>query len=147
MPLTIDYQRLAARMRAPAVARDLELIGVKNPDRLLSFLVFDEPAVAEFVRDVAPVTDDRTLLDFSIPRSLGSGFGLGTWNTKATTAGRNPWNEAFERERYYREHRSSAVPLLRNLGGDTPETVRARIAQEATIPLPHGGVRRVDWKR
>jgi hypothetical protein len=135
-------------MRAPLVARDLELIGIQDVDHLLSFLVFDEPAVAEFVRDAAPVTDDRTLLDFSIPRSLGSGFGLGTWNTRATTTeGRNPWNEAFERERYYREHRSSAVPLLTNLGTDTPEAVAARITERAKIKLPHGGVRRADWKR
>ena len=106
--ITIDYQRLAAKMRRPAIARDLELIGLRDVDHLLALLIFDEAAVADFVRGVAPVTDDQTVLDFAIPRSLGSGFGLGTWNTKAVANARNPWNEAFEREKYYRDHRSSA---------------------------------------
>jgi spermidine synthase len=146
-PLTIDYQRLIARMRQPAVARDLELIGIQDADHLLSFLIFDEAAVADFVRDVEPVTDDRTVLDFSIPRSLGSGFGLGTFNTKANKDGRNAWNEAFERERYYLDHRSSAVGLLRNLGADTPDAIRDRIAQRDTIVLPQKPVSKADWKR
>jgi len=30
--------------------------------------------------------------------------------------------------------------LLRNLGGDIPEIIGTRIAQDATIPPSHGGV-------
>lgn len=147
LPLTIDYQRLTVKMRRPAVARDMELIGVSDADHLLSFLIFDEQAVAEFVRGVEPVTDDRTVLDFAIPRHLGSGFGLGTWNTKAVANGRNPWNEAFERERYYLDHRRSVVPLLRNLGDDTTDAVKARIAERSKIVMPHGGVAVAEWRR
>jgi spermidine synthase len=146
-PLTIDYQRLIARMHAPAIARDLELVGIQDADHLLSFLIFDEPGVAEFVRGVEPVTDDRTVLDFTIPRGLGSGFGLGTFNTKATVDGRNPWSEAFERERWYLDHRRSAVPLLRNLGAETPEAIQARIEERTQIKLPHGGVPHAQWQR
>jgi len=146
-PLTIDYQRLIARMKAPAIARDMELIGIQDADHLLSYLIFDEAGVAEFVRDVEPVTDDHTVLDFTIPRSLGSGFGLGTWNTKAVADGRNPWSEAFARERYYLDHRRPVVPLLRNLGSDSPEAVGLRIAERAKIVLPQGGVVREAFRR
>lgn len=148
MPLVIDYQRLVARMRQPLIARDLELIGVKDADHLLSFFVFDEQAFADFVRSVSPVTDDRTLLDFTIPRNLGSGFGLGTWNTKATTeGGRNPWHEAFAREKFYRDSRRSPVSLLTNLGSDSSETVKERIAERSRVVLPQGVIRQADWKR
>jgi len=148
VPLVIDYQRLVARMRQPLIARDLELIGIQDADHLLSFFVFDEQAFADFVRGVLPVTDDRTLLDFTIPRSLGSGFGLGTWNTKATTEeGRNPWHEAFAREKFYRDSRRSAAPMLTNLGSDSREAIAARIAQRSTTVLPQGVVHRAQWKR
>jgi hypothetical protein len=53
----------------------------------------------------------------------------------------------FPRERYYLEHRTSAVPLLRNLGSDTPDTIAARIAERAKIVMPHAGVTRAAWRR
>jgi len=78
-PLRIDYQRLKTHMTEPRVNQDLTLAGVRRVDHFLSFFVFDEAAFTEFVRDVPPTTDDRTVIDFTAPRFSGSGFGLGQY--------------------------------------------------------------------
>jgi len=67
-PLRIDYQRLKTHMTEPRVNQDLTLAGVRGVDHFLSFFVFDEAAFTEFVRDVPPTTDDRTVIDFTAPR-------------------------------------------------------------------------------
>jgi len=78
-PLRIDYQRLKTHMTEPRVNQDLTLAGVRRVDHFLSFFVFAEAAFTEFVRDVPPTTDDRTVIDFTAPRFSGSGFGLGQY--------------------------------------------------------------------
>ena len=146
-PLSIDYQRLRARMAESQVARDMELIGVRGVDHLLSFFVFDEAGFADFVRDVQPVNDDRTVLDFTIPRHLGSGFGLGSFNLLARKNGRDPFGEAMIRMQYYRQHARPVVPLLTNLDGDPPAAVAQRIAAHATTPIPTDWIPQTDWRR
>jgi spermidine synthase len=146
-PLTIDYQRLRARMAEPRVRRDMDLSGVRDADHLLSFLIFDEPGLAAFVRDATPVTDDRTVLDFTIPRYLGSGFGLGSWNVRAQRDGRNPFGEAMLRMNFYVKQRRSALPLLTNLGGEAPQAIGRRIAASAIIRIPLDYVPEAKWRR
>jgi spermidine synthase len=146
-PLTIDYLRLRRRMDQPLVRRDMELSGVRDADHLLSFFVFDERGFAEFVRDASPVTDDRTVLDFTIPRYLGSGFGLGSWNIRAQHDGRNPFGEAMIRMNFYGQRRRPVVPLLTNLGGEAPQAIAQRIAASATIPIPNDWVPESKFRR
>jgi hypothetical protein len=145
--LTIDYRRLQARMQEPDVRRDMELSGVHDADHLLSFFMFDESAVAGLVRDVDPVTDDRTVLDFTIPRHLGSGFGLGSWNTRAQRDGRDPFGEAIVRMSLYARQRRPVAPLLTNLGEESAPTVAQRIAARGSIPIPHDWIPESKWRR
>ena len=134
-------------MDAPRIRRDMELSGVRDADHLLAFFVFDERAVADFVRDAVPVTDDRTVLDFTIPRYLGSGFGLGSWNTRAQVDGRDPFGEAMIRMSYYAENRRHVVPLLTNLGGEQPEAIARLIAERSRIQLPSEWIPEAQWRR
>jgi hypothetical protein len=152
-PLTIDYRLLGEKMRRPRVRRDLELMGVDGPDRLLSMFVFDSSALADFVGDVPPVTDDRTVLDFSMPRFIGSGFGTGSFSPLAPIAdagGRvRPFDVAQERGLMYHGLRRSVVPQLTNLGGEDPRTVERRIAEQER-PLMARGPRPIPeaaWRR
>jgi spermidine synthase len=146
-PLRIDYRRLRERMSRPRIRRDLDLIGVIDADHLLSFFRFDEAAFAEFVRGVAPVTDDRTVLDFSMPRYLGSGFGLGTFNPLVRRDGESPLTITTERTQYYASLGRSVVPYLTDLGDETREAVAARIAARATTPVKHGWISEAKWRR
>jgi spermidine synthase len=146
-PLPIDYRRLRSRMEAPRVKRDLELAGITDVDQLLSFFLFDEAAFREFALPAPPVTDDRTVLDFTMPYYLGSGFGLGTFAHVAREDGRGPLNVANERARFYLARRRSVVPYLINLDGERPEAIEARI--EARLDKGRGGqaIPESEWHR
>jgi len=147
-PQTIDYQELRARAADPKIARDLELMGVADVDQLLASFFFDDATLRAMVKDVAPVTDDRTVLDFTMPRYVGSGFGTHAFlNQRVEADGKTPMGVAVNRLRDYDRQRGSVVPLLTNLGADTPETVQARITARSNVDVPQTFVPREDWKR
>ena len=145
-PLRIDYQRLRTHMAEPQVARDMALSQIRGADHLLSMFIFDDEAFAGFVRGATPTTDDRTVLDFSMPRYVGSGFGLGQFNpTVHDRALRNPFTIVGERKRAYEAMRRSVVPLLTNLGADTPAEVTQRIADAVALPFKAKWYSERDW--
>jgi spermidine synthase len=149
-PLRIDYRRLGEKMRRDRVRQDLELIGVPDPVTLLSMFVFDSAAFASFVEGVEPVTDDRTVLDFSMPRYLGSGFGLGSFNLEVAEDGEFPLQMGFERGRYYYEQRVSPVPSLTNLGTEDPRSLAQRIHAKRRPRWQQGlptAIPEAEWKR
>ena len=90
-PLRLDLDVLAARMADPEIARDLaridpELGGIRIPADLLSLHLMRREAMVEFAGAVAPVTDDRPVVDFTTPRHARANFGLGEWVTGGLTA-------------------------------------------------------------
>jgi hypothetical protein len=110
-------------------------------------MIFDEEAFAAFVKDAEPVTDDNTVLDFSMPKFAGSGFGLGQFSDKVVAQGRSPGSFVEERRRTYAAMRRSPVPYLVNLGPDSPEAVAARIDAATKILAYPPAVAEADWKR
>jgi predicted membrane-bound spermidine synthase len=86
MPLRIDLDVLAARMAGPEIARDLARIdadtgGIRSPSDLLSLHLMGHAGLAAFAGDARPVTDDRSVVDFTTPRHPRANFGLGEWVT------------------------------------------------------------------
>ena len=147
-PLRIDYQKLRRHMTEERrVAQDLALIQVPDVDHLLSWFVFDEAAFAEFVRDVRPTTDDHTVIDFSIPRFAGSGFGLGQFTAPVEVGGVSSMRVVSQRERFYLDQRRSVLPLLFNLGADTPEAIAERITRSRDLPLAPHRYTEAEWRR
>jgi spermidine synthase len=144
-PLRIDYERLKARMAEPRVRRDLELAGITSADDLLRFFTFDEEAFREFALAAPPVTDDHTVLDFTMPYFLGSGFGLGSFTPFAQADGAAPMHAVVERSGFYVSQRRSVVPLLL-LDGETPEEVEARLSLPKHI-APQGPFTEAQWRR
>jgi hypothetical protein len=143
----IDYQRLKQRMAQPAVRRQLGLAGVADADHLLSFFRLDEAAFAALVRDVPPVTDDFTVLDFTMPRYIGSGFGLGQFNFNVHVGQHGPFAVVAERMAYYGNLRRSPVPLLTQTDGEAPEAIEARIAARRQTAIKHPYVSETAWSR
>jgi hypothetical protein len=147
-PLAIDYRRLRERMSRGQVGRDMKLIGMDDVDHLLALFVFDPAAFREFALAAEPVTDDRTVLDFSMPRYVGSGFGFTAASMSVKYGAVSPFNAVQERTRFYFDHRRSVVPLLTNLGGEDPSAIQARIDERATFrekriaPIPEA-----EWRR
>ena len=145
-PLRVDYRRLQAHIAEPRVRQDMDLSQVRDADHLLSFFRFDEAAFADFVRGTSPTTDDRTVLDFSMPRYGGSGFGLGQFNVKVQDAGRNPFMFVGQRKREYEAMQRSVMPYLTNLGGEAPEAIAARIESAKNLPIKTRWFGEAEWR-
>ncbi len=147
-PMTIDYQNLKKRMQEPKVHRDLQLSGYDDIDHFLALFVFDDAGFRAFDAGVRPVTDDHTQLDFSMPRLLGSGFGLGSFNSKVQANGQGTFGPLMERSQYYFSQRRPIAPLLTNLGGDTPAAVQARVDAQAVLYAPQAKLySEKEWRR
>ena len=154
----LDIDALAARMAEPSIARDLARIepdqgGLLTPADLLSLHLMDREAMARFAGDAPPVTDDRSVVDFTSPRRARANFGLGEWVTGGLTAAavgeRGLRSELGLREfdRVY-AFRDSALPLVASYGGRDAaafaEELRARTARREarSAELAIRGVRR-----
>jgi len=81
-PLRVDARRMLERVAAPAVRADLERIGFHGAEELLAHHVLGPESLRAWAGDVAPVTDDRTWVDFSVPQSAAAGFGLFLYQTQ-----------------------------------------------------------------
>jgi hypothetical protein len=147
-PFQLDYGKLKAHFDEGRVRQDMALSQIRDVDHLLSFFVFDEKAFADFVKDARPTSDDHTVLDFTMPRYVGSGFGLGQFNMKVFgTGGSNPFQLTSERRTMYLAQRRSIVPYLTNLGGESPQAIATRIEQRRDLPFVHRIFQEAEWKQ
>lgn len=148
-PLRIDYQLLREKMQRPRVREDLEMSGIKSVEGFLSMFIFSSLALGEFVDGVEPVVDDRTVVDFTMPRYIGSGFGMGTFTLDAREDDLFPFGVALQRGLFYYDRRGSVAPLLTNLEDEDLQQLEARIfeherptTEERAKPIPE-----VAWRR
>jgi spermidine synthase len=63
-PLTIDVAAWQRRMSAPALRTDLDAIGFRSPEDIVSTFVAADGALAKFVGDVPLITDDRPQIEY-----------------------------------------------------------------------------------
>jgi hypothetical protein len=70
-PVPIDLGALRTRVGAsPAIAGDLERIGVRGWSGVLGYFALGEADAARYARGASLNTDDRLALEFSAPRAL-----------------------------------------------------------------------------
>ncbi len=76
--LVINYSDFKARMEDDdLIFTDLEgKVGIKNPVDYLKNFMLSEEGIAGFVKGAQIVTDDRTRVDFTAPRSIDANYGL-----------------------------------------------------------------------
>jgi spermidine synthase len=72
---------LARHFEDPRVGADLASIGIDDPVDFLGYFVMADEEAKAYAGDAPIVTDDRTRLDFTVPRSVESNFGLFNSNT------------------------------------------------------------------
>jgi spermidine synthase len=80
-PRPPDLRVLARHFADPRVRADLESIAIREPADFLAYFVMAGPQVREWADGAPIITDDRTRLDFTVPRSLLSNYGLSNSNT------------------------------------------------------------------
>jgi spermidine synthase len=67
-PARLDFAEIARRMAEPAVARDLAESGIADPLELLSWFAVSAPELRAYCGPGPVLSDDRTVLDFVMPR-------------------------------------------------------------------------------
>lgn len=136
-----DLALLLRHYADPAVQADLAAIGVPDPYAFLGHFVFAGDGVRRFAGAGPLVTDDRTRLDFTVPRSLDSSYGIANANTAGwlvqlmEPGAKHDVGLAvfFRKIRQMMALKEPVLPHLVNLeaAGVPREEVRARLAAAA----------------
>lgn len=80
-PLVVNGENLRRRMSEPKLANDLAKIGIRSPADFLALYLKGGEFLKEYSKDVPPVTDDRSVVDYTTPRQARANFGLGEFLT------------------------------------------------------------------
>lgn len=76
-PLQVDLARLEERMAEAPLREDLVRTEMGTPGDLLSLFLIGGPRLDRWLGEVAPVVDDRTVVDFTTPKLRQAAFGFG----------------------------------------------------------------------
>jgi spermidine synthase len=153
-PLQIDLEQLTRRMAEPRLAHDLARIeaeegGIRTPAELLSLHLAGRETLVAFAGAAAPVTDDRSVVDFTTPRHARAGFGLGEWVTGGLAtfavgrAGLRNETRLREFDRIY-TFRDPAVVAVSDYGGRDPGQFAAELRERTWIREMRAGQRMRD---
>jgi spermidine synthase len=143
-PHAPDVALLEERFADPAVGRDLATIPMRDPYHFLSHFVGSGEQLEPMWRDMPLVEDDHTRLDFTVPRSKDSYFGIANYNTGGWLiqlmepgAQHDVAFTAFVAKiRHLAGYKQPVVPYLRGLDGLGAEEVERRVeAALATLPV------------
>lgn len=67
-PLKLDYEAIRRAAALPMVSEDLEEIGLRDPDKLISSFVCDERTLTELLASYPLNTEDHPIIEFESPR-------------------------------------------------------------------------------
>ncbi len=95
--------------------------------RFLSFFLLGDEATRALVAEYEPVRDDRTMVDYSIPRFVGSGFGFSLYTYRIGSQVDNPQRVMRARFREYASWADSAERIIPDAG--QAELVNRAIAE------------------
>jgi tetratricopeptide (TPR) repeat protein len=130
-PLVVNPENLRKRMSEPSLSRDLGRIGIRSPADLLALHLKGGEFLKAYTADASPVTDDRSVVDYTIPRQARANYGLGEFTTGGLyLSGVGPNGliselRAREFDRIYTS-RDPADPLV----GGTDAAARASLLEE-----------------
>ena len=77
--LVIDYLQLAKNYNIQGVNRDMQGLSIREPLAILSSYLLDEGAVAKFTSGAKINSDNRPILEFSVPKSIYQDTSLPNW--------------------------------------------------------------------
>jgi len=122
VPLSLDVETLARRMQGDAVRADLARLGMGTPAELFELFIAGPAGTRAWLAGATPVTDDRTVVDFTTPRAVYSGFGFGY--SKLTGADAEALRRHVQEVRaMYDRLREPIAPLLTSAGDRATRTL------------------------
>jgi spermidine synthase len=114
-PMPPDFELLVKRFEDPKIKADLATIPYEDPFDFLNYFVMADDEVLEFAGDAPIITDDRTRLDFTVPRSVESFFGISNSISDLYLVNQiDPNANVFMRGARYCRHKRPVFPHLVN---------------------------------
>jgi hypothetical protein len=113
-PLVVDVDEVQRRMESPALAKDAKAMGTPDAETFLSFFLLGDASTRTLVADYEPVTDDRTIVDYSIPHFVGSGFGFHDLTYRIKADDKTPRVITRDRIREYAEWADPVSEIIPN---------------------------------
>ena len=114
-PRPPDLELLVKRFADPKIKADLDTIPYKDPFDFLNYFVMADDEILEFAGDAPVITDDRTRLDFTVPRSVESFFGISNSISDLYLVDQiDPNANVFMRGARYCRHKRPVYPHLIN---------------------------------
>lgn len=133
-PHSPNLELLTEKFADPAVQRDLASIGLSDPFEFLTMFVFGNDGARAFAGDGPLVVDNQTILDFSVPKSKDSFFGMANLNNNywlLNDDGRLHGDQfaAFLRKvAQMGSHRRPVGPEVRGAGDLSPDDLNREVA-------------------
>jgi spermidine synthase len=143
-PRPPDLALLARWFSEPRVKADLATIHYDDPLEFLAYFVMAEDEIPAFAGDVPVITDDRTQLDFTLPRSVESYYGISNSITDDWLVSQMDRRESLVAKSVRMcEHKRSVLPHLVHPDalGLAPEQLRAAL-DERLASLPYACIGR-----
>ena len=75
-PLRVALKSAGERLAMPAVTENLEEWGLQDPLSFFSLLLMKNETVQAYTAGARSIRDDRTIIDYSNPKSIHSSYGL-----------------------------------------------------------------------
>jgi spermidine synthase len=114
-PRPPDLELLTTRFAEPQLEQDLASIPYKDPFDFLNYFVMADDEILEFAGNAPIITDDRTRLDFTVPRSVESFFGISNSITDLYLVNQiDPDANVFMRGARYCRYKRPVFPHLVN---------------------------------
>jgi hypothetical protein len=84
-PFEVDLAKFRERFEAHVPARDRDVMRIHTAEGFLSYFRFGDASTRELAAPYTPSRDDHTIVDYSIPFYIGSGFGYSLYSYKFGT--------------------------------------------------------------
>jgi spermidine synthase len=102
-PLNVDVDDVQSRLAPDPFKRDLASMHVRDAAEYLSWFKLGDESTRRLAADYEPVRDDRTIVDYSIPHYIGSGFGFYLYTYRLGPSGYKVSTVSQEKIREYAE--------------------------------------------
>jgi spermidine synthase len=111
-PLSVNLEDVERKLRSDWMRRDVETMNTRTAESFMSFFLLGDAATRELAADYEPVRDDRTIVDYTIPRYVGSGYGLSFYSYAIGSRVHNPNSVSFAKTREYAEWADAASLIV-----------------------------------
>ena len=111
-PLAIDVDELGRRLGSDALKKDAIAMRTPTAEIFLSYFLLGDESTRELASGYEPASDDRTIVDYSIPHFVGGSFGFSPLAYRIGSEQENPATVIRQLNAEYAEWADPAATII-----------------------------------